>query len=252
MPFSAVPVTLIDNREGINMSLANNLRRAGGAAIMTVALTSAAQAAMVTLEGDNVSFTYDDATPFGTAVVVGDALMFSPTEFTVESLNGVGYESYVAALNVTVEAKAGSTIAGIQLMEQGNYKLNGDGSEASLEGALQVSSLTQLDGFFPFTNSTVYGGSVSDGDGDLTPWDVSASLSLSDAAGWESDTAVNVLVQNLLGGLTSADESQAFASKTFLGLGVELGEGTEIPLPAAGWLFGVALAGLVARSRRSS
>lgn len=232
------------------MSLVNNLRRVSGAAVMTLALATGAQAAMVTLEGDNVTFTYDDATAFGTAFVVGDSLMFSPTDFAVESLNGDGYATYASALNISVAAKSGSDmlITGIQLMEQGNYKLEGDDSAVGLEGRLQVSSLTQLDGFFPFTTSTEFAGDAADGDGALTPWDVSAAISLADSAGWQNETAVNVLVQNLLGAVTSGEQSQAFAHKTFMALGVEV---AEVPLPAAGWLFGVALAGLVARSRRS-
>lgn len=234
------------------MSLVANLRRVSGAAVMTIALTSASQAAMVTLEGDNLRFTYDDASVFGTAFVVGDSLMFSPTDFSVESLNGEGYATNAAALNIIIESKSGQQITSIQLMEQGNYRLDGGGTSVGLEGRLQVASLTQLDGFFPFVASTEFSGSVSDGDsGKLTPWDVSASLSLADAQGWGSDTSVDVLIQNLLGAVTDGEQSQAFAHKTFMALGVELGDGTEIPLPAAGWLFGVALAGLVARSRRS-
>ncbi len=41
--------------------------------------SSTANAALVTINGTNVSFTYDDATLYGTANVVGNAIFFGST-----------------------------------------------------------------------------------------------------------------------------------------------------------------------------
>src|SRR5690625_7716341 len=124
-----------------------------------------------------------------------------------------------------------------QLMKQDKYRREEDGATDSLEGRLQATNLTELDGFFPYPASTEFAGEVSDGNGsNLTPWGVTTSLSLTDAAGWDGDTAVEVLIQNLLGAVTDGGPSQAFGQKTYVALGVELSD-AEIPLPAAGWLL---------------
>ena len=50
-----------------------------------VLLATSVSAAIVTVDGDNVRFTYDDETLYGTGLVSGDAIFFQPTTFRAES-----------------------------------------------------------------------------------------------------------------------------------------------------------------------
>lgn len=232
------------------MSLMTKLCRNSGAAIISFALVSGSHAAMVSLEGDNVRFTFDDSTVFGSAYVVGDSLMFAPTDFSAEALNNSGLVTRNGTLNIRVELLNGAkgSITGLSLLEQGDYEVDGTGNAVDVDGRFQVSSLTQTGGSgLPLNYSAQFDAGDLDADNVLTGWEVSEYLSLSDSAGWGSDSALLVQVQNTLEALARHCGSQAFVQKNFVALGVDV---TPVPLPAAGWLFGAALAGLAARSRK--
>src|SRR5690606_7837873 len=156
-------------------------------------------AAMVSLEGDNVRFTFDDSTVFGSAYVVGDSLMFAPTDFSAEALNNSGLVTRNGTLNIQVEllSDASGSITGLSLLEQGDYEIDGATNALDVDGRFQVSSLTQTgDGGLPLSYSTQFDAGDLSADNVLTGWQVSEYLSLSDSAGWGSDSALLVQVQN--------------------------------------------------------
>lgn len=168
------------------MSLITGMYRFGSAAVLSAAMAGGTHAAMVTLEGDNVRFTYDDSTLYGAASVVGDALVFAPTEFAAESLNWSGLDTSHESINIRVELKDSfnGSITGLQLMEQGDYEIDGLRARVDVDGRLQVNSRTTLNGLLPYTLSSQFDAGTLGVDDELTGWEVSTLLSLSDAAGW--------------------------------------------------------------------
>jgi hypothetical protein len=75
--------------------------------------------------------------------------------------------------------------------------------------------------------------------GALTEWTISSMIDLGDTAGWEQDTAVMLQLENDLTADSNSPGDSALIQKKFGAFGVEV---TIIPVPAAAWLFGSALA----------
>jgi hypothetical protein len=82
-------------------------------------------------------------------------------------------------------------------------------------------------------------GALADTGGSLALWNISSSLNLNDVSGWGSDTEVRLTVQNLLTAETTALGENAFIQKKF---SISI---PQIPVPAAVWLFGSGLIGLI-------
>jgi hypothetical protein len=73
-------------------------------------------AAIVSVDGFDMRFTYDDSTLYGTVNVVGNNIYFLPTEFKAESLHGQGLVEATEMLNVQIEIiSANKYLAGFQL-----------------------------------------------------------------------------------------------------------------------------------------
>jgi len=216
---------------------------------LALALPSLSNAAVVTAYGDNVSFTYDDSTLFGTANVIGDTIFFLPTTFSAESLNGAGAVTANQTLNITVESiTTGYVIESFLLQESGDYLLNGGGASASVNGQLAVTSQTKLDGLFPFRDEQIFSaGPLTVADNTLHSWNAGTSIDLTGIAGWGSDTKVTATIENLLEATTLTDAERAFVEKKFGGIALTV---NPIPLPAAAWLFGAGLLSLIGIARR--
>lgn len=218
-------------------------RIAAAAALVTL-YSVAGQAATVTVYGDNVSFTYDDSTLYGTGIVVGDSIFFQPTEFRAESLNGEGVVSVSETLNITVEViTEGYLIEGSTLVEAGDYFTSAGDTSVTASGRLQVTSSTQLCdfGILPCTTSEVFDATGLDTVGATTNWNGGTSVDLDDVAGWGSDTEVTMQIQNNLSATTLNVGEQAWIEKKIGAVGLEV---SVIPIPAAAWLFGSALGAL--------
>lgn len=203
-----------------------------------------AHAAIVSIDGDDVTFTYDDATLFGEAMVIGNNIFFQPTDFLAESLNGEGTVTANETLTVNVKVKpesSGFKLTEFLLAEQGDYKLSGAGSEVDVSGLFKATSQTKLCGLIlPCTDQEIFtAGPLTVSGGVLTEWDVMADINLADTSGWVSDTEVNLTLENLLTATTVSDPSQAFVQKKLGGIGVIINP--VVPVPASVWLFGSAL-----------
>lgn len=210
------------------------------------------EAAVVTIDGDDVSFTYDDATLFGPANIIGNSIFFLPTTFKAESLNGIGAVTENQTLNITIEAiTAGYAIDSFLLQESGDYKLNGSGASSNVNGMLAVTSLTKTTGVtfpMPFREEQFFDtGALADTAGAPASWSTGAGIDLGTITGWEQDTKVTVTIENLLTATTLNNGEQAFVEKKFGGVGLSI---NPIPVPAAVWLFGSGLIGLVGVARR--
>jgi len=218
-------------------------------AVSCLALASStASAAIITQNGNNVSFTYDDATAYGTGNVVGDVIFFTPTTFLAQSLDGAGIDATTATLNIDVTAiTTGFSMTSFSLAEEGDYKLSGSGASVSADGYFAATSLTTNCGLPPCRDTTIFdAGTLNNSNGLLNPWNMGGTLNLADVAGWGSDTSVRLTIQNNLAAETLATGEIAFIQKKF---SVSI---PQVPVPAAVWLFASGLIGLMGVARRKA
>ncbi len=217
--------------------------------ITLLLLAATANAASVTVFGTDVKFTYDDATIYGGANVVGNTIYFLPTSFTAESLDGTGPDITSAPIDITIEVtSAGLAIDTLLYLENGDYRLSGIGASGDVTGDLTIDSLTSA-----YSDSSAFGtGALAATGGTLTAWSASTSLNLADTTGWDMDTKILASITNTLTTDTVSINEVAFIEKKFAGgapgLTVDL---TPVPVPAAAWLFGTAL-GLLGWMRRKT
>ncbi|MBT8421666.1 MAG: hypothetical protein HKN56_05425 [Gammaproteobacteria bacterium] len=217
-----------------------NLRCLLGAVALMLVLP--VHAGIVTVDGDNVRFTYDDSTLYGTATVVGDSIFFQPTNFRAESLNGAGPVSVSEMLTVRVEVlTAGFWLDEFALLEQGDYFLNGAGASVSAGGSFEVASNLSA---FSDSNATSAGALATQGV--TTEWTIESNIKLTDTVGWFGDFDVDVSIDNDLIAETLASGEEAWIQKKFGGVGLSV---TAVPVPAAAWLFMSAL-GMMGGLRR--
>ncbi|NND54397.1 MAG: hypothetical protein HKN56_05430 [Gammaproteobacteria bacterium] len=205
-----------------------------------VCTSFSASAGIVTLMGDDVTFTFEDSTLYGNGTVVGNSIFFAPTNFQAESLNGEGTVTEDQTLNVRVQVKDESTytITEVVLAEQGDYLLNGAGTSVDASARLQVTSNTTTCGFFACTDSEIDNVTGLGTTGALTEWQAFADIDLAETAGWVFDTDVNANIQNNLSATTTQAATSAMIEKKFGAIGIEV---TVVPVPAAVWLFMSAL-----------
>ncbi len=221
-------------------------------ALATLPLSVPLNAATVTLIGNDISFTFDDATLFGTGVVTGNSLFFQPTNFSAESLNGAGVVATSETLKIIVKSiKDDYRITSLAMVEQGDYITNGLGASVTAAGNLGVVSNTKNCGLFPCRDNNIFNvGGLGDTGGALVDWTGGTRVDLADTAGWGFDYSLGVSFQNDLSATTLNDGEQAFIQKKFAAIGIVV---NPVPVPAAVWLFGSGLVGLMvtARHRRS-
>jgi hypothetical protein len=200
-----------------------------------------------------VSFTYDDALLglYGGSepLVVGNSLIFQPTNFTAESLNGAGADTANQTLIIDVMATTpGFDITSVIMAEQGDYIRSGIDASVAASMRLGVTSATTGCGLFPCNDSTITNiGGLGDTGGATVGWSGSATVDLADTAGWGSDSAVQVSFQNNLSATTLSNGETASIQKKLGGVGLYV---NQVPVPAAVWLFGSGLIGLVGVARR--
>lgn len=225
-------------------------KAAVGVFLLGQALSGAALAASVTLTGDTVDYTFDDALLglFGTPTLVGDTLSFTPVEFQAESLNGAGIDLTNNTINVQVTAHSGYTFSSIDMIERGDYMLLGGGSSADVAGQIRVFDVAN-----PLSDVTTAISPDSplnqSGGGNTVNWSASNST---DISSWTDAQTVNVTWQNLLIGETNASSSMAFVDKKYGGLTAAT---VAAPIPeaevSAMMLAGLGLVGWQISRRRS-
>jgi len=220
--------------------------------IFTLSLTlliGTANAALVEVYGNDLKFTYDDATLYGPANVIGNTIFFTPTEFKAESLDGGGLAQTFQTLDITIEVTTlDYAIDGFQIQEDGDYEINGSASVSAV-GELAIESQTSA-----FSNSIAFSAGPLTTIGTLTAWTAATSLDLSDTPGWDMDSKVIMTLENTLSAesLNSGIGETAFIEKKFKG--VAIGVTTMImpvPVPSAALLFGSAL-GILGWLRRKT
>jgi hypothetical protein len=203
--------------------------------------SSGVNAAIVSISGATVDFSYDDtglSALIGNIWATGNTLNFDPINFSAVSQNGgLSFQNAITPV-INITAKAGYTLTGLSSFEQGDYFVIGDG-EVKVSGK----------SYFNLTPKAINPASALDmkyadlASMDLTDWSASNSTTLSSV---ESATAK---IQNLLFAQTGAD-SLAFIEKTQMSLSAATMP-VVVPVPGAFWLFGSALTGVLVSRRRN-
>jgi hypothetical protein len=208
--------------------------------------TSNAAAALVSLTGDNVIFTYDDSNLglFGTPKVTGDTIFFFPTNFKAQSTNGSGFSIASSTVSLGIQTKSSDLFFGsLTLVERGDYLMLGSGGSVGVAGALIATN--NLDPLGPNVYAPISSSSNLTIIGFPTkPWEAIVNADLNQW-GWNSITAT---LENLQIASTTppSSSSLAFIEKKFVGLGVNV-----VPIPGAIWMLGAGLIGLAVIKKRN-
>ncbi len=219
--------------------------------LSSLLVVTTAQSAIITQNGTDISFTYDDSTMFGIGTVVGNSISFLPTNFLAESYGVATPDSSTDTLKVTIESfTAGYTMDMFTLAEFGDYRLDGATASADASAWFLVDSATTSCGGFACTDSDIFStGPLADTAGVLAAWSLGGTLDLANTVGWGSDTKVILQLQNNLLAKTATAGDVAFIQKKKGGIGITV---NPVPVPAAVWLFGSGLIGLVGLARRKA
>jgi hypothetical protein len=213
-------------------------------AFLFLAVSGSSNAALITLNGTDVSFTYDNNLTglYGTPIVAGDKLSFLTGTFQALS-KGIAEDETAVSSNflVTIDALPGKSIISTSLLQNGTYSRYGSTAEVALDGSIQLS--TEADGTLPLSSIAPLA--------ELTPtprfksdnWESFNSIDLSNTA------SVKALLDNSLFADTVASRNYARISLTGINLEVTT-VANAIPLPQAVWLFGGGLMGLLSMSKR--
>ncbi|MEQ1620433.1 MAG: hypothetical protein ABL919_03430 [Methylococcales bacterium] len=220
-----------------------------------IVFSSISNAALVTTNGTDFSFTYDDLLigRFGTPNITGNSLFFVPTNHSLVQENLSGSKLLKSNFTVTINSLQGSKIDFVALNENGKYLLEGEKAGISLKGAL-----TAIDAFDPFSGyeseiAPVAPFEQTEFDGPLGQWEASTLLDLPDT------TSVIVSIENILRAKIfsgNVGDELALIETKFLGIFVgDLPintnvEVSRVPLPQAVWLFGAGMFGLLSISKR--
>lgn len=221
--------------------------RALSVTITIAALTWApfTQAAPVTLVGDTVSYQYDDSQAaiglFGVPVISGDVIRFLPATFRAQSLNGDGADLMSSTfLFDRVYTNSGADIAGIRTVEEGDYRIIGDGF-VSADLSLRASNNND------FTESVSDSDSISaSGTSGFQEFSLSAGFNVAES--FESPANdIALAIGNDLLAITDANGEVAWVQKKLSFTAV-----SQVPIPAAAGLFMSALMGLLLVGRRKA
>lgn len=251
----------------IKMSKAQNLQtnlqntlQAKSKIILLLALsllTVNANAAPITLSGSNFDIIYDSALTglFGTPILSGNAIFFTPISFKAESLNGNGVVTANSTINLSIIEHNDKNITSLNLLERGDYRLVGNDSVVGIGGQTRAFDLSN-----PFIESTDAISSASNltikntiVDSSTHNWTSSSFISLVDAK-WANTKSFNYTIENLLTAYTeptATGPKVAFIEKKFAGSSISLIVST---VPEANTnallLTGLGAIGFIARRRK--
>ncbi len=210
--------------------------------VIFIIVSGTSNADSVTVEGDTVSFTYDKAltTLFGKPIIDGNSLLFLPTNFKAQSLDGLDSGLTSDNFQLKIDALGGHHISNFALTEKGHYLLNGQDAEVLALGGLRAvdvkAPLQEAVSNIKLVNPFVQTGLLNRGD-----WVATANLAFAP----NTITSLYLSIENILLAQTDSKHDIAFIDKNFVGVTI-----TAVPLPTAVWLFGAGLMGLLSILKR--
>lgn len=208
------------------------------------------------LEGATVCFRYKESlvSPlYGLLQVSGDNIFATPTEFKAEAFNS-GIDTTNGVGTVEIIAKAGYRLDAVAVGESGTYSLLGADSFVSVSATLRVfdyNNPTPGVGIEEHTSLAVTSvGDFNIRDAQLHGWSANGGFDLTTSL-WTDVNHVGLTLTNYLVAM-AANPGLAMIQKTGTGTEIEVSviTSSEVPVPAALWLLGSGLLGLVGVARR--
>ena len=255
-----------NNEQGKLVAGKAHWKLAAGFIVPMAMMAGIAQAATVHLVGPDIDFYYDDTQAglayFGPPQVsaTGNNLIFAPTGFNAQSIDGVGSHTGsptdAMSASFTFRAIARTTATPLETViarELGDYRMSStapDNTFVSVGSILTVVETTNItnESFTEFLSSS----DLTIADGNFHAWESTGTVDLT-SPNWSGVGDVLVTLQNNLTAGSAGAGDSAFIQKAIIGEGIVVSMDAVVPVPAAVWLFGSGLMGLVgvARVRRN-
>lgn len=224
---------------------------ASAALVLAAWVPVAAPAASATLTGSSFDVIYDTdgVGLFGTPVLTGSTISFTPAGFLAQSLDGAGPVTLDKTVSLQLVMHGGRSVRSVSLLEQGTYRLAGRQSDVYVRGELRAFGLANpaaqvVDTVTPNIFFPVTGGSLQD-------WQATASVNL-DGAGLDQAGGLGIALQNVLDATSRATDTSAFRlaviEKSSVAHGITLNV-SMVPEPGA-WAMLLAGLGALAATRR--
>jgi hypothetical protein len=218
------------------------MKNAFKVSLLALALLSAhVQAAEYRLDGAKFDIIFDDASfgLFGTPMLSGDTLLFTPSTFSAKS-NNKQWNIANSTISFWIEADNGHHLSGASLIEKGDYGFLGKSADTFVAGETRV-----VDVRSPLDSTDV----------DLSGADSLTATRKGKFANWEASslqtfqsgaTKVRFTIENALFASAGAKGGYAFIEKKYVGLTV-----SAVPEPEsyAMLLVGLGLIGAISRRR---
>gem|GEM_PF-1592814 len=197
--------------------------------------------------GDTVDFFYDDedvgTLAYGTMQISGDTIFATPSSFETSALNGAGTTLFSNTGSVFVVAKDGYSFSGVDILEGGTYNTTGNGT-VDVTSSIRVMDsnniLIQETNFLDITDLTAAGAHSWQG---ALSYDLTTSM-------WDNTSSIQLTLNTLLYATSPDAGSTATINQTLTGSSMGMSISTVVPVPAAAWLFGSGLIGLIGFARR--
>jgi len=235
---------------------------AAGAALLQLFMPSAS-ATVVQYCGPNLCYEYDDAQAaavyYGQPGFAGDDAYFLPGIFEARSADGVGVHT---ATNTDVvdstwvfsriwTINPANEIAQIYAFEEGDYEINYAGGNVSGDLYLSAFGLNAIEPTVLGTDSVAFSGNS----GGVQYWDMSTTIGPAAALNQLANDMTLTIQNTLTAFSTDASAGSELAwieKKLILQINTVVPVGSQIPVPAAAWLFASAFGLLTLVRRRTA
>ena len=205
------------------------------------------------LEGATVCFVYNQNNidpMYGTPSVSGDTIFVTPTNFLAESNNTDGSVLTTGTGTIQIIAKSGYVLDGINFGEVGDYRMSAGATSVDVDPYLHVFEWGAVPALGVEEMQTVpVTGDLTIKDANLHDWSAAGGFDLTTTS-WDNINRVGLTLQNTLNAVSLVNGESALIQKKAIGSSVDVSTTAVVPVPAAVWLFGSGLLGLVGVARR--